>query len=89
MAASAAFTAHQAEAARWRPDTAQKFREAAALADRHYRLGAVPLATYVDLQNAYLEAIEALLATERAALEQGLQLQLLTGLDFNDVEIRP
>ena len=30
-----------------------KFRAAAALADRHYRLGAVPIATYVELQNSY------------------------------------
>jgi cobalt-zinc-cadmium efflux system outer membrane protein len=89
LAAAAAFSAHQAEAARWQPEAAEKFAEAAALADRHYRLGAVPLATYIDLQNAYLDAIEALLATEREALESGFQLQLLTGLDFHAVEARP
>src|SRR5205085_1750749 len=42
--------------AKWRPDSVQQFKEAAALADRHYRLGAVPIATYVELQKQYLEA---------------------------------
>jgi hypothetical protein len=46
----------------------QKFREAADLADRHYRTGAVPIATYVELQNSYLDAVEALLDTQRETL---------------------
>lgn len=82
-----AFATKLAEAAAWGPDSAGKFREAAALADRHYRLGAVPLATYVELQNSYLEAVEALLDTQREAIESGLRVQLLTGLDFNAVQI--
>jgi len=89
LTAAAAFAAKLAETAAWAPDSAGKFREAAALADRHYRLGAVPLATYVELQNSYLDAVEALLATQREALEAGLQLQLLTGVDFKAVEVRP
>ena len=43
------------------PDSVGRFKEAAELADRHYRLGAVPVATYVELQKQYLEAVEALL----------------------------
>ncbi len=89
LAAAAAFTAHREEAARWTPGAAEEFHAAAVLADRHYRLGAVPLTTYVELQNAYLDAIEAILSTQREALESGLQLQLLTGLDFQAVEVRP
>jgi cobalt-zinc-cadmium efflux system outer membrane protein len=81
-----AFETRLAEAARWAPDSATKFREAAALADRHYRLGAVPLATYVELQNSYLDALEALLATQHEALEAGLRLRELTGLEFNPGE---
>jgi outer membrane protein, heavy metal efflux system len=69
------------EMAKWRPDSVTQFREAATLADRHYRLGAVPIATYVELQKQYLEAVEALLDTKREALDAGLQLQLLTGID--------
>ena len=47
----------------------------------------MPLATYVELQGAYLDAVEAILDTKRDALEAGQQLQLLTGLEFNAVEI--
>ena len=56
---------------------------AAALADRHYRLGAVPIATYVELQKQYLEAVEALLDTRTEALEAGHQLELLTGVSLS------
>ena len=67
------------EMARWRPDSAQHFKDAAELADRHYRLGAVPISTYVELQQQYLEAVESLLETKREALEAAAQLELLTG----------
>jgi len=89
VTASQAFATKLAESRRWSPDSVKKFREAAELADRHYRLGAVPIATYVELQNSYLDAVEALLDTQREALEAGLKLQQLTGLDFNPVEIAP
>ena len=67
------------EMAKWRPDSVQHFKEAAELADRHYRLGAVPISTYVELQKQYLEAVESLLETKQAALEAAAQLELLTG----------
>ena len=89
LIAAQTFATKLAETRRWSPDSAKKFREAADLADRHYRLGAVPIATYVELQNSYLDAIEALLATQREALEAGLKLQQLTGLDFKPVEMAP
>jgi len=75
-----------AEMAKWRQDSVPQFKEAAALADRHYRLGAVPMATYVELQKQYLEAVEALLDTKREALEAGQELQRLTGLEFKAVQ---
>lgn len=68
------------EMARWRPDAVQHFQEAAGLADRHYRLGAVPISTYVELQKQYLDAVEGLLDTKREALEATAQLELLTGM---------
>lgn len=89
IAAAQAFAAKQAESGRWTTGAADKFREAAALADRHYRLGAVPLATYVDLQTAYLDAVEALLDTQREALEAALRLQLLTGLNLGATPATP
>ena len=79
------FRTKLAEIAKWRPDSVQQFKEAAALADRHYRLGAVSVSTYVELQKQYLEAVEALLDTRREALEAGQDLQRLTGLDFGAV----
>jgi len=79
MATARTFAAKRAEVARWSPESVQKFRDAASLADRHYRLGAVPLATYVELQSAYLDAVEALLDTKKEALEAAQKLELLTG----------
>lgn len=66
--------------AKLRPDAIPHFQEAAELADRHYRLGAVPLATYVELQRQYVEAVEALLDARKEAVEAAGQLELLTGL---------
>ena len=71
------------EMGKWRGDAVEHFREAAELADRHYRLGAVPVSTYVELQKQYLEAVESLLETRREALETGQQLQLLIGRDLD------
>jgi cobalt-zinc-cadmium efflux system outer membrane protein len=68
------------EMAKWRPDSVQHFREAAEVADRHYRLGAVQISTYVELQKQYLEAVESLLDTKKEALDATAQLELLTGL---------
>ena len=68
------------EMARWRPDAVAHFREAAEVADRHYRLGAVPISTYVELQKQYLDAVEGLLDTKKEALEASAHLELLTGL---------
>lgn len=84
-------SALQAEAARWSPDAALRFREAADLADRHYRLGAVPIGTYVELQNSYLEAIDAIYATQQETLAAAGELQLLTGLELSRsaTEARP
>lgn len=84
-----AFTTKLAESQRWSPDAVQKFREAADLADRHYRTGAVPIATYVELQSSYLDAVEALLDTQSETLVAGLKVQQLTGIELNPVEIQP
>lgn len=67
------------EMAKWQPDSIQHFKEAAELADRHYRLGAVPVSTYIELQTQYLETIEGLLDTKKEALEAANKLDLLTG----------
>jgi cobalt-zinc-cadmium efflux system outer membrane protein len=89
LTAAHAFAAKRAEMQRWSGDAVEKFRAAAELADRHYQLGAVPIATYIELQTGYLEAVEALLATQVEALAAGLELQQLTGLELKMVEIAP
>ena len=62
-----------------RPDSLKQLRDAADLADRHYRLGAVPVSTYVELQEKYLEATEAILDLQKEALDNWEQLRLLVG----------
>jgi outer membrane protein, heavy metal efflux system len=64
---------------KWRPDAIEHFRAAAELADRHYRLGAVPAATYAELQRQYVEAVEALLDARKEALAAAHRLEELTG----------
>jgi len=77
-----AYDTFLAEIARWPADAAQKFREAARLGDEHYRLGALPITTYTELQKQYLDTVDALLSTQADALEARQQLELLTGLSL-------
>ena len=74
------YEAKLSEMAQWQPDSIGHFQEAAELADRHYRLGAVPISTYVELQKQYYEAVEGLLDTKKEAVEAAAQLEMLTGL---------
>jgi len=80
LEAAATYESKVREMGKWRGDAVEHFREAAELADRHYRLGAVPVSTYVELQKQYLEAMEGLLDTKKEALEAAARLELLTGL---------
>ena len=70
---------HRQRLTTMKPETLQSFKEAAALADRHYRLGAVEIATYIELQEKYLEAVQAINETKSAALEAAMNLEQLTG----------
>jgi cobalt-zinc-cadmium efflux system outer membrane protein len=74
------YSARFAALSRWRPDIIAQLREAAELGDRHYRLGAVPIATYVELQEKYLEAVEAYFDLQKEGYAAAQQVQLLTGL---------
>ncbi len=86
-ASEQAYDAKRAEMANWRADSLREFRQAAALADRHYRLGAVPATTYVELQKQYLDAVEALLDTQSEALALAGDIELLTGLPTGLVSV--
>lgn len=76
------------EMALWRKDAQGQFREAAELADRHYRLGAVPVTVYVEMQMKYLEALEVLLAAQQEAFEHQQQLELLVGKPLKEVKLQ-
>ena len=65
--------------ANWPPSTADKLAATAAAADNLFRQGAIPIATYVEMQRQYLDALSAVLDTRREALEASLQLRALNG----------
>ena len=76
---AAAYNAFVEQMSFWRTNTLDQLREAAELGDRHYRLGSLPVATYVELQDKFIEATEAILDTQKDAMESLQQIQLLTG----------
>ncbi|OYV04176.1 MAG: transporter [Verrucomicrobiales bacterium VVV1] len=63
----------------WKPDSLATFADAARLADRHYRLGAVPISTDIEMQDKYLEATEAINDTRLDILRAALDLEQLAG----------
>ena len=74
-----AYAAELDALSRWKPESEKEFRDAAEDADRHYRLGAVPIATYVEMQRQYLDAMQALIQTRRNAWKHRMALERLTG----------
>lgn len=73
----------------WRPTLLADMKEASELADRNYRLGAVPVAIYVELQRQYVDGLEAVLFTQRDALECLQELETLTGEAFKKSFVTP
>jgi len=76
---AATFDIKRAEIETWKGGPITKLREASESADRGYRLGAVPLTTYVEIQKQYLEAIGAFNDAQKDALEAAQVLEILTG----------
>lgn len=76
---AAQYEAKREALAKWDANSPQRFAQAAADADRNYRLGAIPLTTYTQIQQSYVEAVNAVLDTRREALEALLQLRALNG----------
>jgi cobalt-zinc-cadmium efflux system outer membrane protein len=76
---AATLESKRAEIQTWSTGAMAKLREATELADRNYRLGAVPLTTYVEIQKQYLEAISAFNEAQKDALEAAQALEILTG----------
>jgi len=86
---AATVEAKREEIDKWQADTVAKFREAAELADRNYRLGAVALPVYVETQKQYLEIVSALQEMKKDALQAAQELEILTGLRLYREEERP
>ena len=84
-----AYETFVAEMARWPADAAERFRDAARKGDENYRLGALPVATYTELQKQYLDTVDALLSTQADALEARQQLEYLTGMSLGDPLVPP
>lgn len=74
---------------RWRPESEKQFSDAAAEADRHYRLGAVPAATYVEMQRGYLDAMDSLIESRRNAWKHRMEIERLTGTALTGESVTP
>ncbi len=83
-AQSSSYTSFAEELAKWPADTIESFHSAAAEADEHYRVGALQLSTYTELQKQYIEAVNAVLDAQLGALQARLELEQLTGSKFNN-----
>ena len=76
------------EAAQLETSILPQLREAAEAGDRNYREGAVPLATYTELQKQYLDSIDAFTAAQTAAIDARQQLEQLTATRLDTEEKR-
>jgi cobalt-zinc-cadmium efflux system outer membrane protein len=67
------------ELAKWPPDALSSVLSAAEEADEHYRLGALPLSTFIELQKQSVEALNSVLESQLGALNARSNLEQLTG----------
>jgi cobalt-zinc-cadmium efflux system outer membrane protein len=87
--ARSAYLAELDALSRWRPESEKQFADAAAEADRHYRLGAVPAATYVEMQRGYLDAMDSLIESRRNAWKHRMEIERLTGGTLTGESVTP
>src|SRR5262249_35917637 len=81
--AAFAYETRRDELMKLQPITLDQLREAAELADHHYRSGALPVVTYTEVQKQYLDAIQALAAAQIGGLENRQQIEQETGLHLD------
>src|SRR5437773_3183652 len=65
-----------------------QLRESAETGGRNFRDGAIPLATYTELQKQYLDSIDASTAAQAAAIDARQQLEQLTAMRLDSEERR-
>ena len=85
----AAYLAELDALSRWRPESEGQFSDAARQADEHFRLGAVPAATYVEMQRGYLDAIDSLIESRRNAWRHRMAIERLTGAPLRGGSVTP
>jgi cobalt-zinc-cadmium efflux system outer membrane protein len=85
----AAYLAELDALSRWRPESEGQFSDAARQADEHFRLGAVPAATYVEMQRGYLDAIDSLIESRRNAWRHRMAVERLTGAPLSGGSVTP
>jgi cobalt-zinc-cadmium efflux system outer membrane protein len=64
-----------------------QMREAAELADRNYRAGALPITIYIEVQKQYLDSLDAFSTAQAGAVEARQQLEQLTAMRLDNQEI--
>jgi outer membrane protein, heavy metal efflux system len=77
------YASRREEAEKLQSSILPQMREAADLADRNYRTGALPIATYAEVQKEYLDSLDAFFAAQSAAIEARQQLEQLTATRFD------
>jgi len=76
---AAQYEAKRSALGKWDGTTPRSFADTAEKANRNFQLGAIPLAIYMQMQQSYIDATNALLDTRREALEALLMLRALNG----------
>jgi cobalt-zinc-cadmium efflux system outer membrane protein len=67
------------------PQLLEQLRDAAKVADDNYRLGALPISTYTEIQLQYVDATDAVLSSRTDALQNLSNLEYLSGQDLHDI----
>jgi cobalt-zinc-cadmium efflux system outer membrane protein len=67
------------------PQLLEQLREAAKLADDNYRLGALPISTYTEIQLQYVDNTDAVLSSRIDALQNLSNLEYLSGKQLHDI----
>jgi cobalt-zinc-cadmium efflux system outer membrane protein len=67
------------------PQLLAQLRDAAKLADDNYRLGALPISTYTEIQSQYLDGTDSVLNARLNALQYLADLEYLTGEQLHDI----
>jgi outer membrane protein, heavy metal efflux system len=67
------------------PQLLDQLRDAAKLADDNYRLGALPISTYTEIQLQYVDATDAVLSARLDALQNISNLEYLSGEQLHDI----